>query len=310
MTIRHLKAFICVYDQMSITRAANALHMTQPVVTRTIKELESHYGVLFFERINHRLHATEAGKRFYMHAKKAVEAFDALELDTLTSSDRFSLRLGSTYYLGCYLLPLVIQDFNRLFPQADLHARVMNAGNLQKALMENELDFIISEDQIADANLHSEVFFKDRLILLLPKKHPLTVCSTLTVNDLQNQPFLLREPGSNNRRRIDELLTRGGVTVRPVLESYSTQALLASISAGIGLSILPEYLAKPWVDAGLIESRPLLDEPMVRSNYIIWHKEKHLTPQIYDTMKLCHQAAVRLREQDSFLLPSHSHDIS
>ena len=298
MTIRHLKVFISVYDHMSITHAAADMHMTQPVVTRTIKELESHYGTLLFDRINHRLYATNAGKQLYAHACSVVNAFDIKENDALKNADHFQLRIGSTNYLGSFLLPGIIKDFKAHFPNAGIRAVVANAADLRRALCENELDFAIAEDELVDSRLSNEVFFKDRLVLLLPKDHPFTQKSAVSIRDLQDMPFLMREPGSTCRPRLDEMLAHNGVSVEPVMESCSTQAILYAIRAGVGLSILPEYLARPWVRSGQISSLPIADEPMVRKNFIVWHKEKTLTPQIHESMILCHRAASRLQEQE------------
>lgn len=297
MTIRHLKIFICVYDHMSITRAAGALHMTQPVVTRSIKELENHYGALFFDRINQRLHATEAGKRFYAHAKQVAAAFDAMEKEVYTSSEHFTLNIGATYSMGSYLLPGVIKELQTHFPHADIHARVMNITSLQHALCENELDFALVEDLVTDPHLRSEVFFKDRLVLVLPNGHPLTQLHMVTASDLQDMPFIAREKGSANRRRLDEMLERNGVSVRIVLESVSTQVIFSALAEGLGISLLPEYLAAPMVRAGQFSICALADEPMVRENYLLWNREKSLTPQMHECMELCHRAALRLREK-------------
>lgn len=105
MTIRHLRIFVAVFDRMNVTRAAEAMHLTQPVVTRTIKELEQHYGIVLFDRINHRLRATDAGRSFYAYAMQVLSAFDAMETGVLAQSDHFTVSIGSTYYLGSYVLP-------------------------------------------------------------------------------------------------------------------------------------------------------------------------------------------------------------
>ena len=79
MTIKHMKIFLQVYSTESITKAAELLHMTQPAVTRAIREMEQYYGVLLFERINHRLSRTVAGEEFYAHTVHIVEAFERME---------------------------------------------------------------------------------------------------------------------------------------------------------------------------------------------------------------------------------------
>ena len=297
MTIRHIRVFVSVYELMNMTRAATMLHMTQPAVTRMIKEMENHYGVLFFERINHRLYATEAGKRFYVHGKRIINEFDVMESDTRAGAERFNVRIGATYYLGSFLLPEVMNDFKHRFPLAELRAKVMNLNNIQNALCANELDFAIMEDRPDDIRLRSEVFYQDRLVLVMPNTHELSQREHLSVRDIQGQRVLLRESGSNNRRLQEEIFERNAISIDPVFESYSTEAILSAVSQGIGISLVPEYLARTWIHSGLLVSKPLVDEPMARKNYIVWHREKHLTPQIHETMKICHRVVMRLCER-------------
>ena len=297
MTIRHIRVFVRVYEQMNMTHAATMLHMTQPAVTRMIKEMENHYGVLFFERINHRLYATEAGKRFYEHSKRIINEFDVMESDTRAGAEHFSVRIGATYYLGSFLLPEMMNDFKHHFPLATMRAKVMNLNNIQNALCANELDFAIMEDCPDDIQLRSEVFFQDKLVLVMPNTHELSQRETLSIRDIRGERMLLRECGSNNRRFQEEVFERNSINVDPIFESYSTEAILSAVSQGIGLSMVPEYLARTWIRSGLLVSKPLVDEPMARKNYIVWHREKHLTPQICESMKICHDVVMRLCEK-------------
>ena len=105
MTVRHLRIFVQVYQCGGITRAAEQCHMTQPAVTRSIHELENYYSVCLFDRLNHRLTPTEAGKRLYAQALHLVDSFDALEFSLRNSDSAGMLRVGGSITIGNVLLP-------------------------------------------------------------------------------------------------------------------------------------------------------------------------------------------------------------
>ena len=105
MTIRHMKIFLEVYRLENITQAAKTLHMTQPAVTRTIQEIEQHYGVRLFDRMNRRLFVTEAGRQFYAQALHIVESFDRMEKGLLNGDAFGVLRVGASISLGNFFLP-------------------------------------------------------------------------------------------------------------------------------------------------------------------------------------------------------------
>lgn len=298
MTIRHLKIFIAVYDAKNITHAAKALHLTQPVVTRTIKELESYYNIHLFERMNHKLYITDEGHRLYAHARQIIDAFDLMERDVSGSSENFTLHIGTTFYLGSFLLPGVLTEFKKIYPKAKIKAQVFNAGNLQRALCESALDLALIEDQVTNTNLCSEAFFHDRLVLVLPWNHPLLEKDAICMEDLRDADFLVREKGSFGRLRFDASFANHGITIDPLLESCSTQAIIQGVRAGLGLALLPEHLVKNCIKCGLVASRMIIDESFDRQNYIVWHKNKLLTPHLVKMMEICRKVALELKEND------------
>lgn len=297
MTIRHLRIFVAVFDRMSITRASEALHLTQPVVTRTIKELEQHYGVALFDRINNRLRATEEGRSFYAHAMQVISAFDAMENGVRDHSEHFTVSVGSTYYLGSFVLPRVIKRFQARFPHAVIRTRVLNGENIQKAVISGELDFAVIEDMVSDSALTSEFFLRDRLALLLPSGHPLTRKEHIYMRDLRDQPFLMREDGSVNRRRQDDTFAKHGFAVTPVMESASTHAIVQCVGDGLGLTLLPEFLIADCTASGRVVHRFVSDEPFLRNHHIVWLKGKHLSAPVAETMLFCREAAQELLEE-------------
>ena len=299
MNLRHLKVFVSVYEHMNVTHAARALYMTQPVVSRTIGELEEAYGQAFFKRLNNRLEPTGAGKRMYHLACQVLSSVNAMEKEMLQNKTGFVVRVGSTYTLASYLLPKVIKRFEALYPQGRLQAQVYNASRLKEFLHQGQLDFAILEDEPRDPNLNSEIFHQDQLVLALPVGHPLAECQALTMKDLDNVPMLVRDKGSAGRRRVDEAFERHSVTLNILMESCAIQAITQAVSEGWGATLLPWQLVEKDVASGRVVTRPVTDESFRRNHYIVWGKNRVLTDPICQTMQLCRQIANETQQEAS-----------
>lgn len=298
MTIRHIQTFAAVYEHMNITHAANALHMTQPAVSRMIRELEAYYNISFFERINHRLRPTDAGKRLYEHASQIIERFRYMESDIRDINDSFTLNIGATYTLGSCILPSVIKRLKTLYPKAVVRGHIYNAGNLSSLLIKGQLDFAMIEDRSEDPALDSEVFFEDQMILILPPDHSLLEKDRLTMKDLEDQPVLLRDPGSFGRKRVDDAFSHRGLLVNPLLESCSTRAIIESVGLGLGVAFLPWYLVKDDLSCGKVASRSIEDESFFRYNYMVWQRDKVRSSSMLKAMDICRAVAGDLLSQE------------
>ncbi|MBO5227523.1 MAG: LysR family transcriptional regulator [Lachnospiraceae bacterium] len=286
MTIRHLKIFIEVYKKNNVTHAADALHMTQPAVTRAIKEIENYYGIKLFERINKRLYVTEAGREFYSHAIHIADSFDIMEKRLRNWDELGIIRVGTTITLGNTLLPNVLADFSKTHPDMRVKSTVSNAENLQLALLDNRLDFAVIEGNVDNDQLHKEIISEDRLILILPPNDPRANASTLLLEDLTDSPLLLRENGSIGRSLLNHVFAIHDIPMAPAMESVSTQAIIHAVGKGLGISFLPEALVRPSLEAGIISTRIVDNENFVRNNYVVWHKHKFLTSSTKELIEL------------------------
>lgn len=287
MTLKHLRIFVAVYQEMNITRAAENLHMTQPAVTRSVQELESHYGIRLFERINHRLYQTKNGADFYARALHILESFDDLEREFHDRDEFGSLRIGASITLGSFLLPKVIGQFQEAHPTMQVKATVSNTGIIQQAILNNTLDLAMVESSTSSEYISSKLLTKDHMQVIVPPQHPLLLQPTVTLKALSAYPLLLREKGSAARIFLEHVFAVHGLTLSPVWESASTQALINAAAAGLGISILPEKLVQAALADGLVRSLSLQDEAFLRENYIIWHRQKYLTAAAKEFIALC-----------------------
>ncbi len=288
MTLRHMKVFLTVYKTQNMTLAAEQLHLTQPAVTRVIKEIENYYGVCLFERLNRRLYVTESGRRLYAQALHLIDTFESMEKE-MRNLDTFGLlRIGSTIALGSYLLPELIFIFQKQIPQIQVQVTVSNRRTLQKMLLNNQLDIALIEGGVDDSHLHGEAFGGDRLVLITPPYHPLLKKKDVTLLDLLAYPLLLREKNSSVRIFVEQLFAVEGLPpLNPHWESASTQAIVQAVSYGMGISLLPEPLVKRDILLGTVCTCPVVGADLCRQNYVVWDKHKFLTKATQEFIALC-----------------------
>lgn len=287
MTIRHLKLFVEVYKTMNVTKAAENLNMTQPTVTRAIQELEEHYGIKFFDRINRRLNCTEAGNKFYSYVVKTLEAYEHMEEGMLSWNKNETIRIGCTISIGSIILPKIIQVFKEKYPEVIIKSFINNTEHLQELINSNQIDFALMEGAVPDEHVCSEPFSKDRLVLLMPPNDPRVALGTVSLNMLKNDNFLLREKGSVGRNYVDVLFSSHGFPIDPIMESVSTHAIVRAVNAGIGVAILPKDLVDHSITSGYVSSCEIKDIDLTRHNYIVWHEGKYLTDKMKELMEIC-----------------------
>ena len=261
-----MRIFLEVCRTMNVTRAAENLYLTQPAVSRAIREIEQTYSIRLFERLNQRLYLTDSGRRMHAYAMHIVDTFDRMEREL---SDG-----------GNYELPAVARRMKKERPGIRLQATVANVDTLKDMLLDNRLDAAMIEAPIDHRDLTGEAFSRDELALILPPGHPLLQKDRLTLADVAACDLLLREKGSSGRAFLDTVFEAHGLTVSPLWESASTQALVRAVASGIGLSILPEKLVRRALDAGVVQTRPICDAPLSRPCHIVWHRNKYLSPSL------------------------------
>lgn len=298
MTIRHMRIFAEVCQTENITKAAENLYMTQPAVSRAVRELEEYYGVKLFERMNRRLYVTECGKNLYRHVIPILDLYDQTEQE-LKDWDRFGkLRAGASISIGNFLLPELAASFREIYPDIRLQVSISNSHDVQMALLQNSLDVGLIEGVVTEEDLHAEVFQQDRLLLIAGRDHPLRNKESVKLADLEEYNLLLREKGSAGRDFLDHVFAVRGLPLSPLWESTSTQALIRAVQMGIGISVLPEMLVRDAIDRGEVYSCSIEDEPFVRDNFLVWHKDKYLSKALQDFIRLCREKGLKINAEE------------
>ena len=240
MTRKHFTIFVEVCRFLNFSQAAEALNTTQPAVSLAVKELESHYGVALFERMNRRVYLTPAGEALLATAQDVLRGFQEAE-ETLGQGRPLALRVGANVSFGEAGLAQVLGRFRQEHPQVRLRALVANSDKIQSLLAENQLDVGIVDGLGVSERLRAQPLYQEDLVLAAaPGRFP----APATVEELAALPLLLREPGSGLRSSVDRVFSQQGLAPQPLLESTSTAALAQAAKAGLGVAILPEVLAQ------------------------------------------------------------------
>lgn len=240
MTRKHFTIFVEVCRFLNFSQAAEALNTTQPAVSLAVKELESHYGVALFERMNRRVYLTPAGEALLATAQDVLRGFQEAE-ETLGQGRPLALRVGANVSFGEAGLAQVLGRFRQEHPQVRLRALVANSDKIQSLLAENQLDVGIVDGLGGSERLRAQPLYQEDLVLAAaPGRFP----APATVEELAALPLLLREPGSGLRSSVDRVFSQQGLAPQPLLESTSTAALAQAAKAGLGVAILPEALAQ------------------------------------------------------------------
>lgn len=286
MTPRHMNIFVSVFEKNSITKAADSLHLAQPSVSLAIKELEEYYGIRLFDRIGRGICPTETGKEFYSYAIHIVSLFDELEQKMKNWDAVGTLRIGASITIGTHILPGLIIQYEKAFPDLRIEITINKSAAIERLILDNKIDIGLIENQPEQAAILPVPFMKDSLCAIVPNNHPLAGQPSVTLEELATYPFLMREKGSAGREILDAYFSLKNISIHPLWESSSTQAIVKGVSMGLGVAVLPYLLIQKDVQEHNIRYLPFA-APLQRNLNIIYHKSKHLTPNMLSFMELC-----------------------
>ncbi len=294
MTLRQLRIFTVVYRTENITKAAEEMNMTQPAVTRALRELEEHYSVQLFSRIRRRLYVTEAGRRLYPQAVHILASMERMEKDMAGREEGGVLRVGAGTTLGCVLLPALLSEFGRTHPAFTVRSTVTDTADLCGMLLHGEIDFALIEGASEDRAFDRAFLGKDRMVLILPRSHPLCGRGDITVRDLAGHDIIVSESGSASRDFLEHLFSIHGLKLDPVMESGSMPAILQAVRAGIGIALMPQRIVSLFGREEDLEERELSYEVLTRENHIVWLKNRYLGRASLDLIGTATACAARV----------------
>lgn len=205
-----LTVFVSVAQSLSFTKAANELHISQPAISRHIRELESEYRIQLFERSGNKVRLTPAGEMFMHYAETILENYRnlKLEMNLLIGSFSGKLRIGASTTIAQYVLPPIVAKFISTFPDVKLTITSGNTEQIEQLLEEHKVDVGLIEGSHRKHSLKYTAFERDELVLITSVKNK--VADEVTVDELCSLPLVLRETGSGTLEVIEKALAAYG----------------------------------------------------------------------------------------------------
>ncbi len=241
MELRHIRYFLVLAEELNFGRAAERLHITQPPLTRQIRELEEKVGTRLFYRTKRYVELTNAGKVFLNKAYQILDQVEQACVSTRLSSIGAEGELGIGFSGVVQDLIPTIQKYRQLYPQVGIVLQQMNTADQIKALNEKRIDIGILTAPVTSSKFNIRPLTKVSLMATLPEKHPLAQRQSLYIRDMKNEHFIMtpKSAGQLYYETFMNLFQNEGFTPKVTIQAHDLQTVLALVAAGMGVAIAP-----------------------------------------------------------------------
>ncbi|MFT5548418.1 MAG: DNA-binding transcriptional LysR family regulator [Candidatus Azotimanducaceae bacterium] len=260
MQLSQVTAFITIAELESFSLAAERLHITQPAVSKRIRQLEQSMKTSLFDRIGKRSILTPNGLAFLPHAERILHEVKTYRSSLVGQNDKpsGSLTLATSHHIGLHRLPQILRDFKIKYPQVDLDLHFMDSEDACAAVANSEIELaIVTLPENADAKLNLETIWIDTLQIVLAPDHPLANDDHIDQLKLLDYPAILPSMGTFTRRIINNYFSTNKDHIKIILETNYLETIKVMVSANLGWSMLPAsmldktVIGKPLNSSGM-----------------------------------------------------------
>ncbi|NHV26403.1 LysR family transcriptional regulator [Burkholderia sp. D-99] len=280
MNFTHLAAFYAVVETGSVTAASERLHVSQPALTREIRELEERLGATLFDRMPRGMRPTEAGRLLAEYAAQIFSLADLAEaaVGEFAGLARGQLGIGSSRTIGVYLLPAVLNEFRTRYPGITVDLRISNSEDIENAVLASECQIGMIEGPYDTAAFDAAVIGRDALIAVTAPTHPLARKRQLTADAIGQAELVMREPGSGTRTVVEQAYAQRGLTLAPKLSVGSAEAIKQLLRLGNAIAWVSRSTVSEELSSGVLVQLSVKDLKIERNLSMIWRKGGSLSP--------------------------------
>lgn len=277
-TLHQLQIFLKITELKSITKASEALFLSQPAVSIQLKKFQDQFSIPLTEVIGRQLYVTEFGEEIAQAAEKILNEVEMINYKSLAFKGELSGRLKiSVVSTGKYVMPYFLSDFTTKNKGVDLVMDVTNKDRVVNSLAENKVDFALVSVIPQHLNLNRVELMENKLFLIGGTSFDFS--NTEPKKQIFEQyPLLYREEGSATRKAMEKFIVRKNLPTRKKMELTSNEALKQAVIAGLGVSIMPLIGLKNELKNGDLRIIPFKGLPLVTNWNLVWLKNKKLSP--------------------------------
>lgn len=278
MEIRHLECFVAVARYGNFTKAAEQIHISQPSISKMIKEIEAQTGAELFYRDTKHVELTDAGMAFLEQAQQIVALFHNLNdgLDGLMGKQAGKIRIGFPPITSVTMFSQVLGAFKKEHPDTEIYLYEFGSKEIEKSIQEGELDIGIVSTPVTNADFYNMFWLtRDSLQVVMPSGHRLAGSPAVTFADLTDESFVLYRRDFRLHDQIIERCNMEGFQPKIIFETSQLEFMIQTIAADLGIAFLPSRICRQLDSRGVI-ARPLNDRPIYLQLGVIWKKGRYL----------------------------------
>lgn len=279
ISLRQLSVFAAVARQLSYTRAAEELHLSQPAVSMQVRQLEEEVGLPLFERIGKRIVLTEAGREVHQYSRLIERSLQDMEevIASLkgVSCGQLQVAVASTVN---YFAPRLMAVFQQRYPGISLRLDVTNRESLVQMLDGNTIDLVLMGVPPEDVEVESEAFLDNPLVVIAPPEHPLASVPGIPMERLAEETFVMREEGSGTRQAMERFFAERDLGIRHGMQMTRNEAVKQAVRSGLGLGVVSLHTIELELETGRLVILDVEDFPDHRQWYLVYRRGKRLSP--------------------------------
>jgi DNA-binding transcriptional LysR family regulator len=279
ITLRQLEVFSAVARHKSFTRAAEALHLSQPGVSMQIKQLESNIGLKLFEHVGKQIFLTHAGDEMFGYSQGIShilnEAESVIEELKGVQSGKLAISVATT---ASHFATRLLAAFSQRYEGVTISLDITNRASLSEQLDNNEPDLVIMGQPPEGVDVESETFMENPLVIIAPANHQLANEKNISLKHFEDEHFVVRESGSGTRSAIQRFFDLHGVSFHTGIEMSSNEAIKQAVEAGLGLGIVSIHTLELELETGRLAILDVKDFPIMRHWHIVQRTGKRLSP--------------------------------
>lgn len=284
LNLHLLRIFYTVIEQQSFSGAARVLFISQPAVSKAVRELENQLDLILIERnvgISRGLRMTENGVALFEHARGifGLERAAIEDIQARIGLRKGRLIVGASFTIAGYWLPSYVASFTRQFPSIDLHIHAGNTQAICTALIDCNCDVGLVEGAIEDPRITVTHWRDDELCLVASHDEVLSRKLSLNEEDLSAETWLLRESGSGTREVTERLMQEHNIVPKRIVEFGSNEGIARAVAGGAGIAMLPAIVVNELIKiGGLATLNYPLDRPLLRPLFLVQLQERTFSP--------------------------------
>jgi len=288
-SLRQLEVLVAIGRESSVSRAAEALSMTQSATSMALAELEKQFNTRLFDRQGKRLQLNTEGRELLPRAMELLDRARELESLLEGKSGAGSLRIGATLTIGNYLATLLIGDYMQQNPGSRVELAVQNTSAIIDQVAHFKLDLGLIEGHSHHPDLEITPWVDDELVIFAAPDHPLAHKQNLVLQNLAGENWILRERGSGTRQVFDAALRHQLSDMNVLLELEHTEAIKRAVESGLGIGCISRLALKDAFKRGSLVPLEIAGLDLTRQFNFVIHKQKFITTGISKFLELCNQ---------------------